>query len=463
MIKKTIFMTMILVLLITSLGINAGDEIRTIDEYSTLSAEMMELIMSTTIDDSMNEKVLFEAAMKGMFDALDPYSEFLTIEETNQFTNSIETEYVGVGIQLTNISGKNVITKVFKGSPADSAGVIDGDVIISVDGIDTEDYDIDTLLDVLLGEAGTTVSLGVRRGEKDMLFAIARAAIIIPTIEGMDLTTLDGIDSTLASETAYIKINSFGLTTDIQFEEYMNDALASGAKYLILDLRDNGGGYTSSAINIARAIVPEGNIITFVNADGLENTYYSLVTNPPFEKIITLINENTASSSEILASALQDSDISEMVGEKTYGKGVSQYLYQVDPEYYVKLTAQEFFSRNGNKINGVGIVPDYVVPVPSYVAGDYRLYLKEDKEEVYRMEAILDYLGYDVGVPDTYFDEMTYKAVFAFQKDMGLYPYGVCDYTTLRVLNETLYYSVQEDDKPLAEAIVLLQAYKEAN
>ncbi len=456
-------MIMILVLLITSLGINAGDEVRTIDEYTQLTGSMMELIMGATIDETIDERVLFEAAMEGMFGALDPYSDFMTIEATDEFTNSIETNYVGVGIQLNNVEGKNIIEKVFNGSPAEAAGVRAGDVIISVDGVDTESYDIDALLAVLLGESGTYVDLGVRRSGLDIIYTIGRASITIPTVDTMGLGTIDGIDPALASETAYIQINSFGLTTDTLFTEYMNEAITSGAKYLILDLRDNSGGYTSSAIAIAKALIPAGKVITFVNADGTENTDYSTTTNPPFEKIITLINRNTASSSEILASALQDSGISVMVGENTYGKGISQMLYQVDPEYYIKITAQEFFSRNGNKIHGVGIKPDYELIVPSYVAGDYRLYMKEDNEDVFKMEAILDYLGYDVGVPDTYYDELTYKAVYAFQKDAGLFTYGVADYTTQRVLNETLYTTVFNEDRQLNEALEVLGVSADTN
>lgn len=455
-ISKTFISFIIIMIFIVSLGINAGDEIRSIQEYTALQAEMMETILDTTIYD-VNERVLFEAAMDGMFSALDDYSQFMTVEATDDFTNSIETEYVGVGIQLSNDGTNNVILKVFQGSPAEAAGVRAGDVIISVDGTDTEDWEIDPLLDILLGESGSFVDLGVRRGTQEIVFTIGRAQITIPTVEIYDIEDVADIDSDLAGQTAYIVVNSFGQNTHFDFSTYMQAALNEGAKYLILDLRSNSGGYTTPSIEMAKMLIPAGEVITFINSDGRETTYHSYIDESPFEEIITLTDEFTASSSEILASALQDSGASVLVGEKTFGKGISQYLYQVDPEYYIKITGQEFFSRNRNKIHGVGISPDYEMVVPDYIPGNYRLYEREDDEDVLVLEQILDYLGYEVGTIDTYYDNATTQAVYAFQADSGLHPYGIADYTTQAALNDALYASINADDKQLAKAIEVLE------
>lgn len=456
MIKKTLATIMILSMMVFSVNINAGDELKTIPEYTALFSEMLTLASETSIYESVNEKVLFEAAMEGMFNAIDGYSELMTIEQTEGFKDSIESNYVGIGVRLDNIDNQNIIIEVFRGSPSKEAGIRDGDIIISVDGVNTEGYSIDQLLEILLGDEGTSVDLGIRRGLDEITYDLTRRPITIPTVEEIDLEESD-MDVRLLDKTAFIRVNSFGQNTDVDFDVIVEAVTARGVEYLILDLRDNSGGYTNPAINMCKSIVPMGKVISFVDGQGEETNYYSSAVDVPFKQIVTLTNENTASSSEILTSAIQDSGIGITVGENTYGKGISQYFYQVDSDYYIKITGQEFYSRNGNKIHQVGIAPDVFVEIPNFITSQYRMYKGEDKDEVLQMEKILDYLGYDVGTPDTIYDAKSHEAVYKFQADQGLHPYGICDYTTIGALNEALYLSVMAKDVQLEAAILWLE------
>lgn len=456
MIKKTIAAIMILTMMFFSVNINAGDELKTIPEYTALFGEMLSIAAETNIYESVNEKVLFEAAMEGMFSAIDGYSDLMTIEETEGFKDSIESNYVGIGVRLDNVDSQNIIIEVFRGSPSKEAGIRDGDIIISVDGVDTESYSIDALLEVLLGDEGTSVDLGIRRGLDEIVYTLTRRPITIPTVEELPISP-DEIEADIADKTAYVRVNSFGQTTDFDFLNIVEELTEKGVEYLILDLRDNSGGYTNPAINMCKAIVPMGKVISFVDGAGEETSYYSTAVTVPFKQIVTLTNENTASSSEILTSAIQDSGIGITVGENTYGKGISQYFYQVDTDYYIKITGQEFYSRNDNKIHQVGIAPDVFVEVPSYITSNYRMYKGEDKEEVLQMEKVLSFLGYDVGVPDTVYDAKSHEAVYKFQADSGLHPYGICDYTTIGALNEALYLSLIANDVQLDAAIDWLE------
>lgn len=457
---KKIFMVMALVILMsfpTNVYADTTTDEPTLLDYERMFVQVLQFIKEGYIyGDQLTEKQLFEAAMKAMFNELDGYSEFMTATEGQEFTNSLSASYVGIGVQLIQSGDYITITKVFPGSPAEKAGVKKGDYFISVEGINTIGFNTQQILTHVLGEEGTTVNIVFGRGGTNYSVSLIRSKVSIPTVEHVPITELySGLTEEEAGQIEYINLVSFSENTDVDFEDAIKEAQESGAKYLILDMRDNGGGYVSTAVNVAKTIVPEGPIVYFRNSDGTERVYSSTLEEAPFE-IIALVNEHSASATEFVAGAIKDSGVGQLVGETTFGKGVAQFMFDYDFNYKLKLSMEEFFTRDKNTINKIGIDPDYFVEIPEYLIGDTRFFINDQKAEIIGIEKVLDFLGYDIGSPDNLYDYKTFDAVKKFQLDEGLYGYGVCDLTTQAKLNEALQESIQAKDPQLNTAVSLI-------
>lgn len=452
--KRFLGITLLLIILIMPMDLYAANS--TSIEYDKMFKEVMEFIKDSYIDsEELTEKELFEAAMKGMFNVLDPYSTFMTPEEEKSFTNSLRSEYVGIGVQLITIGDYIGITHVFDNSPALEKGVQKGDYFVKVDNIDVKGFTTDELLDLVLGKEGTYVDITFGRGGINYDVKLKRSVVKIPSVEYKDISELyKGLTKEQEKEIGYISISSFAEKSDNEFEEALNIAKEKNIKYLILDLRDNSGGYVNTAVNIGRKIIPKGPIVYFNNGYGDETVYSSVLEEAPF-KIMALVNENSASATEFIAAGIQDSGVGKIVGETTYGKGVAQYIFNYKQGYTIKMSFEEFYSRNKNKINNIGVIPDYIIEVPNYLYGNQKYYIYDSNEGVLKIEKILDYLGYDVGIPDESYDRKTFNAIKRFQLENGLYSYGVCDFSTQAKLNEVLYKSTLENDLQLSKAISL--------
>jgi carboxyl-terminal processing protease len=431
--------------------------VETTVEYDRMFKEVMDYVRGTYIKgDELTEQQLFEAAMKGMFGELDVYSEFMTPAEGAEFTESLNATYVGIGVQLTTVGEYIGISKVFKGSPALAAGVKKGDYFVSVDGVSVKGFSTEELLKLVLGEEGTTVKITFGRGGTTYAVDIIRTLIKIPTVETLKISDLyKGLKAEDENQIAYISLSSFSQKTDIEFKDAIGVAQSTGAKYLILDMRNNGGGYVSTAVNIAQSIVPEGPIVRFVDASGAEVVHSSTAKSVPFE-IVVLVNEYSASATEFVTAAIQDSKAGTVVGETTYGKGVAQYFAGYEQGYIIKLTMEEFFSRNNNKINEVGVKPDYFIEIPDYLMGETKYYLHDEVDNVIQVEKVLNFLGYNVGTPDKKYDRKTFNAVKKFQLDHGLYGYGGCDFSTQAKLNEAMLKSIEANDPQVHKAVSLI-------
>ncbi|PKM52613.1 MAG: hypothetical protein CVV02_00310 [Firmicutes bacterium HGW-Firmicutes-7] len=458
--KKIIMVLAVLIMLSTPMASSyaqADVTVQTNVEYEKMFKEVMEFLRESYVEgDKLTDKQLFEAAMKGMFNELDAYSEFMTPEESEQFVKSLNSNYVGIGVQLSTVGDYIGITKVFKGSPALAAGVETGDYFVNVDGVDVKGYSSKKLLDLVLGEEGTNVKITFGRGGSTYNVNIKRALISIPTVESVKVTDLyEDLNSEEEAQIAYISISSFSKNTGTEFEGAIEEAKTAGAKYLILDMRNNSGGYVSTAVKVSQSIVPKGGIVHFVNSNGIVVDHTSTLESAPFE-IVVLVNEYSASATEFVAAAIQESNAGKIVGERTYGKGVAQYSIPYGQDYTIKLTMEEFFTRDYNKINHIGVKPDYFVEIPDYIIGDAKYYLYDNLDGVTQVEKVLDFLGYDVGTPDANYDMKTFNAVKKFQIDNGLYGYGICDFTTQTKLNEVMIKSIEKNDPQFNKAIQLI-------
>lgn len=452
--KRIIALAIAGVIMITPVQLQAET---TTDSYSELFQQAMEFISDHYLDkEEVTQEELFQGAMQGMFGVLDPYSKFMTSDEMNGFTDAIDGSYVGVGIQLEDNTGVVYVERVFDGSPADKAGVKRGDTFLAVDGQDVVGYDIQELLGVLLGEESTEVEVTFSRGNAPYTVMMTRSRVNAPTVMSEDIRDYyKGLTEAEGAKIGYIQISSFSEDVGAAYANAYAQLIDNGMAYLVLDLRDNGGGYVSAGVEIAQQIVPEGPIVTFIDADGNENTFSSELKEAVVP-VAVLINEHSASATEFVAGAIQDSGSGILVGETTYGKGVSQYLFDFGDDYGIKLTMEAFYTPLMKPINGVGVTPDYIVEVPTYMDSTQRYYLNDDMEAVMDLEKILTYLGYDIGTLDSVYDRATYNAVKKFQIDQGLYGYGVCDYGTQRAMNAALSQSNIAQDRQLEKAVQLL-------
>lgn len=312
-----------------------------------------------------------EWAIKGYVASLgDPYTQYVSKDEMEEYTINLMGNYVGIGIYMSANTEKNTIEVIMpiKGSPAEEAGILAGDTIISVDGIKYTGEDMSVVAERIKGEEGTVVKLEILRNQEIKTFEITRRKVITNPIE----------TKKLENDIGYIAVTSFDEETADSFKIRFEELKSQGIKSLIIDLRNNGGGLVDEALKIADYIVPKGKeLLITVDKDGkeeIEKSKQDVLIDMP---IVILVNENTASSSEILAGALKDLNEATIIGKTTYGKGVIQQFLTLRDGSGLKVTTHEYYTPNRNKINGVGINPDEVIELPE---GVNALNVKEDQD-----------------------------------------------------------------------------------
>ncbi|MBR6033549.1 MAG: S41 family peptidase [Clostridia bacterium] len=323
----------------------------------------------------IDETKLKDGAITGYVDALgDEYSEYITKEDYETFSTSIMGNYVGIGIYMSVYKDTDEIVVVapIKGSPAEKSGLLSGDIIVKVDGTPYAGADeLEIAAAKIKGEAGTTVDLEIKRNEDIMNFTITREKVV------MNPVTSEVLDGNIG----YIQVTSFDEDCSIDFLEKYKELEEKNIKALIIDIRNNGGGIVQEALDIADYIVPKGKTLMItVNKTEKEETVYSK-ENPTIKvPVVMLVNENSASASEILAGALMDNECAKIVGAKTYGKGVIQEVLKLLDGSALKLTTEEYFTPNRSKINKVGIEPNEVVELPEGVKTSYNIDRDKDTQ-----------------------------------------------------------------------------------
>ena len=433
-------------------------------EYARIFEQVMERI-EQDYTGNISRQELFEAAMKGMFQSLDEYSEFFTQEQAREFERSIDKKFEGIGIQFRRENNIFVVTKLIAGGSAEEGGVLPGGILLGADGVSFADMTTtEEVANKILGEKGTYVLLEVKRGRQTLSFRLERRTLQLLTAEQIAWNRLA---LTLPADmnpqaVLYVALTSFGSDTAAELKAIMDKAENKAAKVMVLDLRDNGGGYVHSAIEIAQMLVPKGRIVSFRDNRGEEEIYYSELTQAPYRKIIVLVNKNTASASEILAGALKDSGIGLLIGERTYGKGVAQEVLNINGgQYSFKLTFKDLCTPTGTPVQKVGIAPDILAETPDYIISDRRFFIGDENEAIKKAEDILRYLGYFQETPDSKYEANTLPAVLAFQKASGLGEYPVIDFSTQNALNTALRAKLSQQDQVLeraaAESVKLLK------
>lgn len=322
----------------------------------------------------INEDSVIESTINGYIDGIgDKYTEYISKEDMEDYTNQIMGNYVGIGIYMTIDEESNLIQVLspIKESPAEKANILPGDLITKVDGVEYTADQMTVASNKIKGEAGTKVKLEILRDGTKLEIELERAEIHMNPITANVLKQDNRI--------GYMEISSFDEGTGKDFKTKFEQLKEQNIESLIIDLRNNGGGLVSEALEIADYIVDKGETLLITVDKNDKEEIEKAKANPIVDMpIIILVNENTASASEILAGALKDYNKAKIIGTKTYGKGVIQQLMTLSDGSGLKVTIEEYFTPKRNKINGVGIEPDEVVELPNTV--ENILLIKEEED-----------------------------------------------------------------------------------
>ena len=303
-------------------------------------------------NDDYDEGVIRNAIYAGTLEGLgDPYSVYYTADEYKDMQINTSGNYYGIGAALSQDAKTKEVTisKVYEGTPAEEAGLKDGDQIIKVNDTESTSKELSALVQEIRGEEGTTVHLQVYRASNNKTFEIdvERKNVELPSITSK---MLDG-------GIGYIQISEFQSKTDEQFKSALADLKKQGMKSLIVDVRSNPGGLINAASNILDQILPEGTVVYTEDKYGKREDYTS-DSNCLDCPIAVLVNENSASASEIFAGAIKDYNYGTLIGTKTFGKGIVQTVFPLEDGDAVKITTAKYYTPKGNYIHGVGIEPD---------------------------------------------------------------------------------------------------------
>ena len=320
---------------------------RTVDKVDELT-EYLDVYYYEEYDKEKVQESLLDGLVAGVDDV---YTMYYTPEEYEDLQINTTGNYYGIGAGLTQDVKTMVVTvsKVYEGTPAEEAGLLKDDIIVSVDGVDATSMELSKLVQLIRGEEGTTVHLAIYRSQtqEELEFHVPRRNVQLPSVAA----------EMLSDNVGYIQISEFQRNTASEFCDYLAMLEQEGMESLIVDLRDNPGGLLSSVVNILDVILPEGTVVYTEDKYGNRDTYKSdgkCIDYP----MVVLVNENSASASEIFAGAIKDYDYGTLLGTTTFGKGIVQTIFPLEDGDALKITTAKYYTPEGYNIHGAGIEPD---------------------------------------------------------------------------------------------------------
>jgi carboxyl-terminal processing protease len=336
-----------------------GADEATPEELQTLFKpfwEAWELVHTQYVDQPVDDLALMRGAISGMLEALgDQHTSYMDPQEFEDANAGLEGTYEGIGAYVDTSGDYLTIISPIKNSPAEAAGLRPGDRIIAIDGEDMAGIAPELARRRVLGPAGSVVRLTIQReGESEpLIFEITRAKIVVASVE----------HEMLENGIGYVKLNTFGDTTTRELRAALQEIMAANPRGLVFDLRNNGGGYLQTAVEVVSEFVPSGVVLIEKYGDGTQDTYEArtggLATKIP---LVVLVNEGSASASEIVAGAIQDYGRAELVGMTTFGKGSVQIWTPLsENQGAVRVTIAKWLTPNGRTIHEVGLEPDFEV------------------------------------------------------------------------------------------------------
>ena len=320
-------------------------------------------------DEDIDLGKLEEGIYRGYLNELgDKYSFYYTADEYALIQESMQGTYCGIGalLQQSVDTGIISIVKPFKGSPCEEAGILKDDVINKVNGEDTAGRELTEVVSHIKGEEGTTVNLEIYRPSEDRYFTVDVERRLIET----PMAEYEMLDDNIG----YIALQEFMETTPKQFNEAVDELSAQGMEGLVIDLRDNPGGLVDAAVEILDRILPEDQLLVYtVDKNNTREEYHSKDSETIDLPIVVLMNDSSASASEIVSGCLQDLDKATLVGEKSFGKGIVQYVIELDDGSAMQVTAAKYYTPEGRNIHGTGLDPDVEVELDDEKEGDEQL------------------------------------------------------------------------------------------
>ncbi len=363
--------------------------VMTTEEYNQLSAlmalkDIMKKIQSDYYEAPPSEAQMLEGAANGIVDTLDdPYARYYTNEEYEDYISTVNGEYQGLGIligQPDDVGSK--VLDAYEGNPAAEAGVLTGDIITHVNGELVANMMLEDLRALVNVSPGETVVLTVLRAGESMDFSVVSGTVNIKRVE-----------SYLYNErTGYIRISMFTGTCAEEFNEAIKDLKSRNMRSLVIDLRDNPGGSLDTVVSVAENLLGKGQLIVSVgSADSKDETVYKAVGKAIDVPLAIIVNENSASASEILAAAVQDNGVGKIIGTTTYGKGIVQTTSMLDNNGgWLKITTDAYYTPSGKNIHGVGVTPNIQVALADDLQG--KAVTEIAQEEDAQLWAALDYV-----------------------------------------------------------------------
>ena len=313
----------------------------------------MDVVRSRYIE-TVPTETLMNGAIKGMVNSLnDPYSIYMDSKMFKEFRMETEGSFSGVGIVISVKDKMLTVVSPIEGTPGEKAGIRSGDQILKIDGKDTKELALDEAVGKIRGKEGTDVTLTVRRGETVRDVKLTRANIQIKTVSS----------KMLPEKIAVIRLSMFNEQTAGEFYKQYESMEAQGMKAMILDLRDNPGGLLDSSVRVSNKLVPKGPVVSVVTRSGETEVHRSQLEKVKYP-LVVLVNGGSASASEIVAGAVQDTGAGTLIGTKTFGKGSVQSIVKLSNDTAIKLTIAKYATPKNRFINGIGIEPDIKVENP---------------------------------------------------------------------------------------------------
>lgn len=403
----------------------------------------LDLIQGNYYEDVDRSK-LVDGAINGMMESLeDPYSTYMGKQTAQEFEESIEGSFSGIGAEVSSEDGNVVIVSPIKGSPAEKAGLRAKDIILTVNGESLSGLELNDAVSKIRGPKGSEAKLTVRRSgvSTPLQYTIVR--------DDVDLETVNAHME--PGKVGVIEITQFSLNTGDRFKEELAKLESEGMKGLVIDVRNNPGGVLSVVIDIAEQFVPKGKLIVQVEDKNKKREKSESKGTGKDYPVALLMNKGSASASEILAGALQQSAGAKLIGENSFGKGTVQTSFdkQMGDGSLLKITIAKWLTPNGSWIHKKGIKPDIAVDQPDYfsvapINKDKSLEYNMNNTDVKSAQIMLDGLGFKPGRKDGFFDEKTVAAVKSFQSSAKLKANGVMDAKTAEALENALIEHIRD-------------------
>lgn len=422
------------------LGFYLGSPKQSKEGNSNIYEQIAEIVEGHFYDTTDSSHSLQERMLMGMVAGLgDQYTSYMTSEQANDLTSTINGSFEGIGVSFTTIPSGGLVLETFKGSPADQVGILAGDIITHVQGTSVEGYDSTKIKEMILGEKGTQVFIQILRDGKEKTFQVKRESV--ESSVGYEIKT-EG-----KKKIGYLRITTFGDTTASLVEKALNRFEEEKIKSICIDLRGNGGGSLEAARELLDLFIDEGQLmfkVQYAENDYVQDYEASDIKKYHFDQGYILVNKDTASASEIMTSALSEILEYKIVGEKTYGKGIVQSQMPLSQAATLKITTARWLTPKGNWINGKGISPNYRVTnldINDYInAAEMKKNYQYDQVDyqIENMQKVLKLLGYSIDRTDGYFSLKTQEALKKFEKDYGLKVDGIYNKNDYSILTSAL-------------------------